>query len=89
MGGFTRAAPSTRGGGSGEAGSGGRRPATAPGGKEREARRKKGGEARRKKAYHGRRIPANVTQKVYRVRVIVSGREKSGCIIHAYSLRVG
>ena len=89
MGGFTRAAPSTRGGGSGEAGSGGRRPATAPGGKEREARRKKKDEAWRQKAYHGRGIPGNVTQKVYRVRVIVSDRGKSGCMIRAYCQRVG
>ena len=49
-----------------------------------EERRKKKEEAWRQKAYHGRRIPANVTQKVYRVRVIVSGREKGGCMIRAY-----
>ena len=56
--------------------------------KQEEKRSKKKEEARRQKAYHGRRIPTNVTQKVYRLRVIVSGREKSGCMIRIYSWRV-
>ena len=38
---FTRRATGTRGGGSGDAGCGGRRPATAPGGKVRKAKRKR------------------------------------------------
>ena len=50
----------------------------------KEERRKKKDEAWRQKAYHGRGIPGNVIQKVYRVRVIVSDREKSGCMIRAY-----
>ena len=49
--------------------------------KQEEKRSKKKEEARRQKAYHGRRIPANVTQEAYRVLVIFSSREKSGCMI--------
>ena len=87
-GGFTRLITSTRGGGTDESGSGGRRPATAPGAEEREARRKKVEDSRSQKAYCRVRIPASVNQKVYRIRVIVSSREKRGCMIRTYSWRV-
>ena len=55
--------------------------------KKKEARRKKE-EARRQKAYRGVHVPANVTQKVYHISVIVTGREKRGRVKRTYKWHV-
>ena len=92
--GLTGAVTSSWGGATGEAGAGGRRSVSAPGGrkqqKEKPARSKK--EERREKkergyqkAYPGERIPESVSQKAHHFRILDSSTEKRNGKIVSYN----